>query len=228
QHAHSFPSIRLWSVEHSMVLGAQDTATPHLQEGLHHLLQQQWQLFVRTSGGRIVGLTNDIVNLSLLFPNHRIYPTNWYFEQCFLFVQNIFSQLGIVVSYGEVSKSMCSGTYDITIDGKKVAGIALKKKRNCTIVHCYIQMFQLNHRTFDAIEHFYTRTHLPHSVSYAMHTSIDEWCDSISIAHLSRCIAHLFSEHDIIAQTGKITDAERLLFTQETEKLRLRSLRLLR
>ena len=61
--------MRSWVHHDTIVLGIQDTKLPHLAEGAAYLHEQGYKTIVRNSGGLAVVLDQDVLNISLIFPD---------------------------------------------------------------------------------------------------------------------------------------------------------------
>ncbi|MGL4819375.1 MAG: lipoate--protein ligase family protein, partial [Bacilli bacterium] len=222
----SIPILRLWTVDRCMALGAQDTLSPYLTHAIEQLYQDEWDVFVRTSGGRAVGLTPNILNFSLLFPDDEQYSVEWYFEQGALLLVRILSHYGIGVQQGEVAKSMCQGSYDLHIEGRKVAGIALRKKRTCTIVHCYMAI-ELETESLHSIRRFYKDTQLPFEIDITKHTAVSLYTKNNRPQDFVDIINMLLDLANVRVQHGELNAVERGQLIMQSARLHERSQQLL-
>jgi len=130
---------RTWVHHNTVVLGIQDTKLPFLQEGIHFLKQQGFQPIVRNSGGLAVVLDEGVLNISLILPEeekgidiNRGYDTMW------ALVRNMFTDFPHEIEAREIIGSYCPGSYDLSIGGRKFAGISQRRLRRGVAVQIYL------------------------------------------------------------------------------------------
>lgn len=135
----SHPTIRYWQYDKTVVLGFQDTKLPNLEEGITYLKDQGYNVIVRNSGGLAVVLDEGILNLSIILSesSHKIEITSGY-ELMFSIIKSMFADFNLEIKTGEISGSYCPGSYDVSINGKKFAGISQRRLKNGVAVQIYI------------------------------------------------------------------------------------------
>jgi octanoyl-[GcvH]:protein N-octanoyltransferase len=149
---------RAWVHHDTVVLGIQDTKLPYLQEGIQYLQEQGFKTIVRNSGGLAVVLDEGVLNLSLIFPEkdnkidiNRGYDTMWQL------VQKMLEANGVNVEAREIVGSYCPGSYDLSIDGKKFAGISQRRIRNGVAVQIYLCVTGSGSKRASYIQTFYQK-----------------------------------------------------------------------
>jgi octanoyl-[GcvH]:protein N-octanoyltransferase len=115
---------RSWVHTNTIVLGIQDTKLPFLQEGVSFLKGKGYDVIVRNSGGLAVVLDEGVLNLSLVFPEEKKrIEINQGYDAMWALVKEMFQDFDHKIEAREIVGSYCPGSYDLSIDGKKFAGI---------------------------------------------------------------------------------------------------------
>jgi octanoyl-[GcvH]:protein N-octanoyltransferase len=147
---------RTWVHHHTVVLGIQDTKLPFLKEAREFLAEQGYQSIVRNSGGLAVVLDEGVLNISLILPEavkgidiNRGYDTMWQL------VQNMFAEYPQSIEAREIVGSYCPGSYDLSIDGKKFAGISQRRLRKGVAVQIYLCVNGSGSKRAKMIKQFY-------------------------------------------------------------------------
>ncbi|WP_243300317.1 lipoate--protein ligase family protein [Bacillus litorisediminis] len=130
---------RAWVHHRTVVLGIQDTKLPHLEDGIEWLKQNNYHYLVRTSGGLAVLLDEGVLNLSLILPEaeHRI-DINLGYETMVHLIKEMYPENSDLIDVKEIGDSYCPGSYDLSISGKKFAGISQRRIRNGVAVQIYL------------------------------------------------------------------------------------------
>lgn len=130
---------RAWVHHQTVVLGIQDTKLPFLQEGVGYLRKHNFKAIVRNSGGLAVVLDEGVLNLSLIFPeNERKIEINRGYEAMWELIRLMFSDFPVKIEAKEIVGSYCPGSFDLSIKGRKFAGISQRRIRNGVAVQIYI------------------------------------------------------------------------------------------
>jgi octanoyl-[GcvH]:protein N-octanoyltransferase len=147
---------RTWVHHNTIVLGIQDTKLPFLKEGRQFLEAQGYQSIVRNSGGLAVVLDEGVLNISLILPEkekgidiNRGYDTMWQL------VQNMFSDYRSTIEAREIVGSYCPGSYDLSIGGKKFAGISQRRLKKGVAVQIYLCVNGSGSERAQIIQQFY-------------------------------------------------------------------------
>ncbi|RFU62374.1 lipoate--protein ligase family protein [Peribacillus glennii] len=130
---------RAWVHHRTVVLGIQDSKLPLLDKGISFLEDKGYQVIVRNSGGLAVVLDEGVLNLSLVFPEtagkidiNRGYDSMWEL------VKLMFADFPVEIDAREIIGSYCPGSYDLSIGGKKFAGISQRRIRGGVAVQIYL------------------------------------------------------------------------------------------
>ncbi|MFD1708693.1 biotin/lipoate A/B protein ligase family protein [Siminovitchia sediminis] len=136
----SSPAIaRTWVHFKTVVLGIQDTKLPALHEGLQFLEANRVDWIVRNSGGLAVLLDEGVLNISLIFPDtEKGIDINRGYDTMLELVRMMFGDIHQPIAAREIVGSYCPGSYDLSIGGKKFAGISQRRIRRGVAVQIYL------------------------------------------------------------------------------------------
>ncbi|MBM4761590.1 lipoate--protein ligase family protein [Bacillus sp. B15-48] len=150
---------RSWVHHDTIVLGIQDTKLPFLEEGIEFLEAQGYQYIVRNSGGLAVVLDEGVLNLSLILPErdqgidiNRGYDAMWFL------IQQLFADFKMEIEAREIIGSYCPGSYDLSINGKKFAGISQRRLKKGVAVQIYLCVTGSGSKRAETIQQFYERS----------------------------------------------------------------------
>lgn len=151
--------LRLWRHKPTIVLSPRETRLPYYETGLAYLNEQGYETTVRDSGGLAVVLDKGILNLSLLFPNtdSSLHIGNG-FERMAEFIQTVLTHYGVQADIGKVDGSYCPGSFDMSISGRKIAGISGRVTSVTKIVRAYICVEGSGAGRAQVIKTFYEKT----------------------------------------------------------------------
>lgn len=132
-------SVRTWVHNDSVVLGIQDHRLPHIKEGMDLLSSRGYVPIVRNSGGLAVVLDPGVLNISLILSEQeeRI-DINTGYEIMVELIKMLFPQVADQIEAYEIVGSYCPGSYDLSINGKKFAGISQRRMRQGIAVQIYL------------------------------------------------------------------------------------------
>ncbi|MED1202872.1 biotin/lipoate A/B protein ligase family protein [Heyndrickxia acidicola] len=154
----SAATARAWVHHQTVVLGIQDTKLPFLEEGLKLLKEKQFNYIVRNSGGLAVVLDEGVLNLTLVFPDtEKGIDINRGYDAMYRLIQNMFSDFNAVIEAREIQGSYCPGSYDLSINGKKFAGISQRRIRKGVAVQIYLCVSGSGRKRAELIQQFYEK-----------------------------------------------------------------------
>ncbi|ASN04022.1 lipoate--protein ligase family protein [Virgibacillus necropolis] len=136
----SAPTIRLWVHPHTVVLGIPDARLPFIEEGVGLLSERGYHAVVRNSGGLAVALDDGVLNISLVLPDMKNLPIHACYEAMVSFVQYMLADLTNEIEAYEIVGSYCPGDYDLSIGGKKFAGISQRRVKDGAAIQIYLDV----------------------------------------------------------------------------------------
>ncbi|MYL35720.1 octanoyltransferase [Pontibacillus yanchengensis] len=146
---------RIWVHHNTIVLGIPDARLPYIDEGIDYLKEQGFQAIVRNSGGLAVVLDDGVLNLSFIFPDAKEVNIHDGYEAMVQFIKLLFQEEGYPIEAFEITGSYCPGTYDLSIDGKKFAGISQRRVKNGSAVQIYLCVTGSGQERAALLRHFY-------------------------------------------------------------------------
>jgi len=149
------PTMRLWSHSNTIVLGIIDGRLPFLENGVRYLRQQGYNVIIRNSGGLAVALDDGLLNLSLVIPNMKHTSIYEAYEAMVSFVQYTLRDVTKEIKAYEIVGSYCPGDYDLSINGKKFAGISQRRIKDSAAIQIYIDVEGSSQERAGIVKHFY-------------------------------------------------------------------------
>lgn len=135
----SVPTVRTWVHDETVVLGIQDHRLPYISEAMVRLEKAGYKSIVRNSGGLAVVLDQGILNISMVLSEQDAaidIPTGY--EVMLEFVRMLFPEAEEQIEAYEIVGSYCPGSYDLSIGGRKFAGISQRRLRQGIAVQVYL------------------------------------------------------------------------------------------
>ncbi|PAQ15293.1 octanoyltransferase [Bacillaceae bacterium SAOS 7] len=147
---------RAWVHHETIVLGIQDTKLPFLNDGVQVLKDAGYRVIVRNSGGLAVVLDEGVLNLSLIFPDtEKGIDIDRGYEAMLTLIREMFAEYSEQIEAFEVIGSYCPGSYDLSIGGKKFAGISQRRIRKGVAVQIYLCVTGSGSERAEWIRRFY-------------------------------------------------------------------------
>ena len=138
-HSNHIEIIHFWQVENTFILGMKDTRTPFVEKGIKKIVEHSYVPVIRNSGGLGVIADEGILNISYLFPKTAdSASTDHAYEKMVSLTQQAFPELQIEAY--EIASSYCPGTYDLSVNGQKIAGIAQRRIKEGIAVMMYLSV----------------------------------------------------------------------------------------
>lgn len=152
----TYPTIRTWVHDHTVVLGIQDHRLPYVQEGIEYLKSAGYNSIVRNSGGLAVVLDEGVLNISIvLSEKQNAININSGYDVMVDFIKLLFPSVAHQIEAYEIVGSYCPGTYDLSIGGKKFAGISQRRLRDGVAVQIYLCIEGSGSERAKLIKNFY-------------------------------------------------------------------------
>ncbi|WP_163539759.1 biotin/lipoate A/B protein ligase family protein [Gracilibacillus sp. YIM 98692] len=146
---------RFWVHDHTVVLGILDTRLPNMEEALAFLRKQGFDVVVRNSGGLAVVLDAGVLNFSFVFADTKEMGIHSGYELMTAFIQELFRDYTSDVKAYEIVGSYCPGDYDLSISGKKFAGISQRRVKKGIAVQIYLCIEGSGRARADLVRQFY-------------------------------------------------------------------------
>lgn len=163
--------LHFWPLEKMVILGMMDTKLPDLDEGFDFLEAQNYEVRVRPAGGLAVVADEGILNFSLVFreDDEEKVSIDDAYDVMVELIRKTFSAYGKQIEAFEIPDSYCPGKFDLSIDGKKFAGIAQRRFKKGISVMIYLSVNGDQQKRGELLRDFYqislknkeTRWHYP-------------------------------------------------------------------
>lgn len=139
---HNQPILHFWQTPPLAILGMMDTKIGHFQKALPVFDQHQHDYILRNSGG--LGIISDpgVLNVSLIYPNknNQLSIDEGYNFMLDFVRETFYPHFLREINPGEISESYCFGDYDLSIDGRKIAGIAQRRIQDGVAIMMYVSV----------------------------------------------------------------------------------------
>ncbi|WP_432653182.1 lipoate--protein ligase family protein [Salibacterium salarium] len=149
--------MRAWVHHPTIVLGIQDTRLPYAVEGIQYLEEEGYRVIVRNSGGLAVVLDEGIFNLSLIFKENKKFSIHSGYDFMWELIRLMFPDAPGTIDAYEVKGSYCPGDYDLSIGGKKFAGISQRRIRGGAAVQIYLAVTKSGAERAKVLQRFYQK-----------------------------------------------------------------------
>lgn len=157
--AHEQPIIHFWQTDPLIILGMMDTKIGNFEQAVQLFDHYPHDYIIRNSGG--LGVVSDpgVLNVSLIYPSakdSRISIDQAY-DLMLDFIQQTFYPKfpDKKIEAYEIEHSYCFGDYDLSIDGKKIAGISQRRIKDGVAVMLYISINGDQQKRAEILKEFY-------------------------------------------------------------------------
>ncbi len=148
--------IMLQHHDENINIGLDDTRAPYFLDGVEHYRKHGYSVGTRNSGGRSVANDLGVLNFSLIIKNDKTAAENYMYFYSFL--KDALAPLNLNFSVGQVNGAYCPGKFDISINGKKVAGTAQRRIKDKLTIGAYLSVNGDQNKRSQIISDFYKIT----------------------------------------------------------------------
>lgn len=148
-------TIRTWVHHDAVVLGIQDHRLPYIEQGMETLKNSGYDPIVRNSGGLAVVLDAGVLNISIVLNEDKPLSINNAFEMMFALIRQLFPEISTKIEAYEIVGSYCPGSYDLSINGQKFAGISQRRMKSGIAVQIYLCVEGSGSERAELIKRFY-------------------------------------------------------------------------
>lgn len=134
--------VHIWPLEETVILGMLDKQVPYLDRGLEAIKQAGYEPVVRNLGGLAVVADDGVLNFSLFLPNpaEQELGIKAAYQLMKELVEDMLTDQGVKVEAYEIVDSYCPGNFDLSIRGKKFAGLAQRRIKAGIVVSIYLSI----------------------------------------------------------------------------------------
>lgn len=156
--------LHFWTAEQTVILGMQDLKLPQFGHALPILANDHYGVFVRNSGGLAVIADSGVLNVSLFLPNEDNLSIDMAYDMMTSLFREAFASLPIATS--EIIHSYCPGKYDLSVHGRKFAGMAQRRNHAGVVVMLYCSIFGDQNARCELLRRFYRAGHASASTHF--------------------------------------------------------------
>lgn len=228
------PILHFWQTQPLIILGMMDTKLPFLTEALPSFSRNGYPYMVRNSGGLAVVSDEGVLNFSMIFPeeDHRLSIDEAYSRMHHV-IQASFASFNQPIEAYEIAESYCPGDFDLSIEGKKIAGISQRRIRGGIAIMIYLSVFGDQRKRAHMIRDFYelglketeTKWTFPVVDSNVMTTLEEAFGISLTISEVKQRILSVFET--VSLHKGDITPSIQEAYKEGFEKMNARNDKLL-
>ncbi|MEC2075969.1 biotin/lipoate A/B protein ligase family protein [Metabacillus fastidiosus] len=220
--------MRSWIHHNTIVLGIQDTKLPFLKEGIEYLKTEGYKVIVRNSGGLAVVLDETVLNISLIFPDvEKGININRGYDAMLFLIQELLADYNIKVEAYEIIGSYCPGSYDLSVDGKKFAGISQRRVRNGVAVQVYLCVAGSGAERAELIGQFYdkslknteTKFVFPTIIPSTMASLSELIAEPITVQQLMLKLLNILKNHSEKMYSSSLTPEEQEILRENLIKI---------
>ena len=134
--------LHFWPMQETVILGQMDTQVPSFDLGLARIQKAGYQPLVRSMGGLGIVADEGVLNVSLILPNPRGLKGDFqqtYQQMADWICQSLADVTDQIEAY-EIAQSYCPGRYDLSIGGRKFAGLAQRVYQRAIVVSAYLSL----------------------------------------------------------------------------------------
>lgn len=125
---------RLWRMTHALIVPARVSSLPGFTEACATSAANNWPVLVRATGGAPVPQFPGMLNIALAYRMGE--GTPWSIDDAYRHLAAVLTDalkpLGLDAVTGEIADAFCPGRYDLSLGGRKIAGLAQRRKRAAT------------------------------------------------------------------------------------------------
>lgn len=148
--------VHLWPMSNTVILGMLDKQLPYLKDGLTHLRYHGYYPVVRNIGGLAVVADEGVLNISLVFSQAEMsISIKAAYDLWLEVIRQVFWDCPYPIEAYEIRHSYCPGAYDLSVKGRKIAGLAQRRIKDGILVSIYLSVSGHQDRRGQLIRDFY-------------------------------------------------------------------------
>ena len=205
------PIIHFWQLSQTLILGMKDSRVSHLDQGLKSIREAGYYPLLRNSGGLGVVSDSGVLNVSLILPKQTINSLSiddGYQTMLDWLNRTVYGKSAKIIA-GEVSDSYCPGKFDLSIENKKIAGIAQRRVKEGVAIMMYLSISGDQIQRGELVRSFYQAgldefgtLGYPAVNPYSMTTLADVFNEELTISEVKQ---QLLKGIDFNNETNRLT-----------------------
>jgi octanoyl-[GcvH]:protein N-octanoyltransferase len=114
----------LWRAPRALVVGRSDTRLPHFANAVDRLVAEGWPVLIRRSGGSACPISEGTLQIALARAVFTATTIDAAYIELANMIRTVLESYGLKVATRRKSSGFCPGRYDISVNGRKVAGLS--------------------------------------------------------------------------------------------------------
>lgn len=199
--AASSPQLRLWTHGPALVAGSRDGRLGGFKRAASAFSDRGFEVHLRSSGGGLVVLDQDVLNVSIAWRQELLPSVEGAYATMHQVLREACRQSGVPrLTSGEVAGSLCPGRSDLAVDGRKLAGISQRRKRQFALVHAFLLVAGRSDDRIHLGREFYRLAGgPPDALASGTMCTLAEACGRpVSVSHFAKLVAA--AALDVIAE----------------------------
>lgn len=149
--------IHFWQTPPLVILGGMDTKINFFKKAIKVFKYHDYKYIVRNSGGLAVISDPGILNLSLIYPGKDLLSIDEAYKFMLDFIRETFypNFPNKKIEAFKIYNSYCFGDYDLSINGKKFAGISQRRTEKGIAIMIYISINENQNKRTEILKKFY-------------------------------------------------------------------------
>ncbi|OJF92914.1 lipoate--protein ligase family protein [Alkalibacterium sp. 20] len=230
------PILHFWTTSPYVILGMMDTKLPFLNDALQIFSSYNFPYLVRNSGGLAVVSDEDILNFSLIFPEEETrLSINDGYTRMHKIIQAAFSSFDEQIDAYEISDSYCPGEFDLSVNGKKIAGIAQRRLKGGIAIMIYLSVSGDQQKRAEMIRTFYdvglkqkeTKWDFPMVRPESMTTLEQALNHPFTVEDVKKLIKAVFTDAAVALREGYFSPSIHASYVEGLEKMVKRNQKML-
>lgn len=151
------PILHFWQTPPLAILGMMDTKIGYFDQALKVFKDYKHDYIIRNSGGLAVISDPGVLNVSLIYPsgNERLSIDAGYEFMLEFIRETFYPKFPKTIKAFEITNSYCFGDYDLSIDGRKIAGISQRRIKDGVAIMLYISINGDQQKRAEMLKQFY-------------------------------------------------------------------------
>lgn len=131
------PILHFWTMQPTVIMGLKDKRLPDLTAAVKAVSRHGYDYVLRNSGGLAVVSDAGVLNVSLFAPlTTPPISVEAAYAQMTTLIDAAWPELAL--EHYEITRSYCPGDYDLSVAGKKIAGIAQRRSPHALVTMLYL------------------------------------------------------------------------------------------
>jgi octanoyl-[GcvH]:protein N-octanoyltransferase len=140
----AMPLLMVWRCQRSLLVSRTETRLPFFEEASFEMAESGWPVFLRKSGGAACPVGPGTVQISMIEAAAPGATMAAKYQFLAALIQAKLRGYRIMTRSGLVAGAYCPGTYDLGVEGKKIAGMSQNWFRNRCATHCVVTAASIN------------------------------------------------------------------------------------